>query len=132
MAGEQGGTLAIVSAEGGLFGNLGGRYQNGQPNLDLFLHGHAGEPHRVDRKGSPPVFIARVCLTVLLAIQPGVLASLSETPAFGERGLVARFLFSIPEDLVGTRFYSNRRIAPEARAAYHAVVKSIAALPSAR
>ena len=131
MAGEQGGTLAIVSAEGGLFGNLGGRYQNGQPNLDLFLHGHAGEPHRVDRKGSPPVFIARVCLTVLLAIQPGVLAALSETPAFGERGLIARFLFSIPEDLVGTRFYSNRRIDSAARFAYHAAIKSIAALPSA-
>jgi len=131
MAGEQGGTLAIVSAEGGLFGNLGGRYQNGQPNLDLFLHGHAGEPHRVDRKGSPPVFIARVCLTVLLAIQPGVLAALSDTPAFGERGLVARFLFSIPEDLVGTRFYSNRRIDAEARYAYHAAVKSIVGLPLA-
>lgn len=131
MAGEQGGTLAIVSAEGGLFGNLGGRYQNGQPNLDLFLHGHAGEPHRVDRKGSPPVFIARTCLTVLLAIQPGVLAALSETPAFGERGLVARFLFSIPEDLVGTRFYSNRRIDPAARNAYHAAIKAIVGLPPA-
>ena len=131
LASEQGGTLAIVSAEGGLFGNLAGRYQNGQPNLDFFLHGHAGEGHRVDRKGSPPVDIPRVCLSVLLAIQPGVLASLSETAAFGERGLIARFLFSIPEDLVGTRFYTNRRIDPFARTAYHAAVKTIAFLPSA-
>jgi len=132
LTAEQGGALALVSAEGGLFGILAGRYtKGGIPNLDLFLKGHAGESVRIDRKGSPGLSIPRVCLSLLLAIQPGVLTSLAETPAFGERGLVARFLFSIPDNLVGTRFYSNRRIDERARAAYHAAIRAIIALPIA-
>lgn len=39
---EQGGRLAIISAEGGVFDIIAGRYTNNVPNMDLWLKGHSG------------------------------------------------------------------------------------------
>ncbi len=50
---EQGGRLAVLSAEGGIFSTLAGRYSGGVPSLEVFLKGHAGDLLRVDRKGRP-------------------------------------------------------------------------------
>jgi len=40
---EQGGRLAILSAEGTFFSVIMGRYTNGTPNVELALKGHAGD-----------------------------------------------------------------------------------------
>lgn len=50
---EQGGRLAVLSAEGGIFGTLAGRYTGGIPSFEVFLKGHAGDLLRVDRKSRP-------------------------------------------------------------------------------
>ncbi len=128
---EQRGAMALLSAEGGIFGILAGRYSDGKANLDLFLKGHAGEDVRVDRKSGPPVHIPRACLTMGLAVQPDVLASLSDTPAFRGRGLLGRFLYALPEDLAGTRMYQDRPVAEAARARYARAVRAILSLPDA-
>jgi hypothetical protein len=45
---EQGGRLAVLSAEGGIFATMAGRYSCGVPSLEVFLKGHAGDLLRVD------------------------------------------------------------------------------------
>jgi replicative DNA helicase len=102
---EQKGRLAVLSPEGGVFGQMAGRYSasNGQPNLDVYLKGHSGDMLRVDRKGRAPEYIARPALTVGLAVQPEVLRSLSDQPGFRGRGLLARFFYSLPASRVGGR-----------------------------
>jgi hypothetical protein len=45
----------------------------------------------------------RPCLTIGLAVQPEVLRGLAARPGFRGRGLLARFLYSLPESLVGRR-----------------------------
>jgi len=130
LCAEQGGCMAMFSAEGGIFGILAGRYSDGKANLDLFLKGHAGEDVRVDRKSGPPVHIRRARLSLGLAVQPSLLASLSDTPSFRGRGLLGRFLYALPEDLAGTRIYQNRPIDPAARAAYESCIRSVLALPA--
>ena len=40
---EQAGRLAVLSAEGGIFATLAGRYSAGQPNFEVFLKGHSGD-----------------------------------------------------------------------------------------
>ncbi|GAA4550260.1 DUF3987 domain-containing protein [Pseudonocardia xishanensis] len=47
---EQNGRLAVLSAEGGIFSTLAGRYSSGVPSLEVFLKGHSGDLLRVDRK----------------------------------------------------------------------------------
>ena len=99
---EQKGRIAVLSDEGGVFDLIAGRY-SGMANLDLYLKGHSGSPHRVDRKGRAAEFIERPALTMGLAVQPEVLRMIADRPGFRGRGLLARFLYSIPLSPLGRR-----------------------------
>jgi replicative DNA helicase len=98
------GRIALLSPEGDVFDQMAGRYnQAAGPNLGVYLKGHAGDLLKVDRRGRPPEYIQRPCLTIGLTVQPEVLRGLAGRPGFGGRGLLARFLYSLPESLVGRR-----------------------------
>jgi replicative DNA helicase len=98
------GRIALLSPEGDVFDQMAGRYnQTGGPNLGVYLKGHAGDLLKVDRRGRPPEYVERPCLTIGLTVQPEVLRGLAGRPGFGGRGLLARFLYSLPESLVGRR-----------------------------
>lgn len=100
---EQRGRLAVLSAEGGIFSTIAGRYSSGVPNLEAFLKGHAGDLLRVDRKGRPAEHVESPALTLGLALQPEVLQDIARMPGFRGRGLLARILYSLPENTVGRR-----------------------------
>jgi replicative DNA helicase len=98
------GRIALLSPEGDVFDQMAGRYnQQVGPNLGVYLKGHAGDLLKVDRRGRPPEYVERPCLTIGLAVQPEVLRGLADRPGFRGRGLLARFLYSLPESLVGRR-----------------------------
>jgi replicative DNA helicase len=98
------GRIALLSPEGDVFDQMAGRYsQTAGPNLGVYLKGHSGDLLKVDRRGRPPEYIERPCLTIGLAVQPEVLRGLASRPGFGGRGLLARFLYSVPQSLVGRR-----------------------------
>jgi hypothetical protein len=98
------GRIALLSPEGDVFDQMAGRYnQTAGPNLGVYLKGHAGDLLKVDRRGRPPEYVERPCLTIGLAVQPEVLRGLADRPGFGGRGLLARFLYSLPASLVGRR-----------------------------
>jgi hypothetical protein len=69
----------------------------------VFLKGHAGDLLRVDRKGRPAEHVASPALTLGLALQPEVLTDIARMPGFRGRGLLARMLYSVPENTVGRR-----------------------------
>lgn len=100
---EQGGRIAIVTAEAGLFDTLAGRYSGGIANLDVVLSGHAGDPVRVDRRGRPPEYVPRPALTIGIMAQPQVLQTIGRNPVMSGRGLLARFLYAVPPSRVGRR-----------------------------
>jgi hypothetical protein len=98
------GRIALLSPEGDVFDQMAGRYnQTAGPNLGVYLKGHAGDLLKIDRRGRPPEYVERPCLTIGLAVQPEVLRGLASRPGFGGRGLLARFLYSLPVSLVGRR-----------------------------
>ena len=91
------GRIALLSPEGDVFDQMAGRYnQAAGPNLGVYLKGHAGDLLKVDRRGRPPEYVERPCLTIGLTVQPEVLRGLAGRPGFGGRGLLARFLYSLP------------------------------------
>ncbi|MFC5719879.1 DUF3987 domain-containing protein [Streptomyces gamaensis] len=98
---EQGGRLSVMSAEGGIFDIIAGRY-SGTPNMEVFLKGHAGDWLRVDRR-TRTESIESPALTMGLAVQPDVLEDIGKNRGFDGRGLLARFLYALPESLVGYR-----------------------------
>jgi replicative DNA helicase len=98
------GRISLLSPEGDVFDQMAGRYnQAAGPNLGVYLKGHAGDLLKVDRRGRPPEYVERPCLTIGLAVQPEVLRGLADRPGFQGRGLLARFLYSLPQSLVGRR-----------------------------
>jgi replicative DNA helicase len=97
------GRIALLSPEGDVFDQMAGRYNQTGPNLGVYLKGHAGDLLKVDRRGRPPEYVQRPCLTIGLTVQPQVLQGLAGRPGFRGRGLLARFLYSLPANLVGRR-----------------------------
>lgn len=100
---QQGGRIAALSAEGGLFDSIAGRYSGGNPNMDVFLKAHAGDMIRVNRQSRESQYIESPALTIGLAVQPSVLEDIAKVKGFEGRGLLARFLYALPESMVGRR-----------------------------
>lgn len=103
---EQGGRMAVLSAEGGIFDTMGGRYSSsGKGNFDVYLKSHAGDPLRVDRskKDHEAQIVNNPALSMGLTMQPSVVRGLLDQGEFKGRGLLGRFLYAIPKNLLGSR-----------------------------
>jgi len=125
------GRMAVMSAEGGIFETLAGRYTNGVPNFDVFLKGHAGDPLRIDRKGRPPEFVRSPALTLGMAIQPDVLRGLTGKPGFRGRGLLGRFLYAVPVSPLGSRDVDPPSVSDGVKSRYFACMMRLLELPFA-
>jgi len=99
---EQGERIAVLSDEGGIFNIMGGAYSGGMGSFDVFLQGHAGSAMRVDRAGRL-AHIDRPCLSIGLALQPGILQDTGKARKFRDSGLMARFVYVVPRSTVGVR-----------------------------
>ena len=126
---EQQGVMAIMSTEGGLFETLGGRYSQGIINIDVYLKGYSGDPLRIDRKGRPPEYVPKPTLTLALTVQPDVIRDLAAKPGFRGRGLLARFLFSIPKSMVGYRSNDAPPVPVAVRQGYQRAIRDLLKLP---
>jgi len=124
---DHGGRLAIISAEGGIFDTMAGRYSSGVPILDLWLKGHAGDVLSVDRKGRPAEYVEQPALTLLLTAQPAVLAAIARNRAVRGRGLPARFLYALPDSNIGRRKIGAAPVPDAVTETYVAHVRKLAA-----
>jgi replicative DNA helicase len=122
------GRIALLSPEGDVFDQMAGRYnQTTGPNLGVYLKGHAGDLLKVDRRGRPPEYVQRPCLTIGLTVQPEVLQGLASRPGFRGRGLLARFLYSLPPSLVGRRQAGAPPVPPAIADRYALELQALAA-----
>lgn len=126
---EQGGRIAVMSTEGGLFETLAGRYAEGVLNIDVYLKGYSGDPLRIDRKTRPPEFVRKPALSLCLTVQPDVIHDLAAKRGFRGRGLLARFLYSIPQSMVGYRSNTAPPVPDDVRQRWHRTVKDMLKLP---
>lgn len=121
------GRLAVISAEGGMFGTLAGRYSRGMANLDAWLKGYAGDPIIVDRLGRVGEVIDRPALTVCLTVQNAVLTEVMADKRFRGFGLHARLAIAQPRSMVGHRDPDKAVPVPEhVSAAYAAALTDLA------
>lgn len=122
---RQFGRAAILSDEGGLFGQMIGRYQDGGRNVDVYLKGHAGTTLKVDRVGREPDVIDRPVLTVGLTAQPEVVEQLRGDEHLRGVGVLARFLFALAQRRAGTRKYINRPVAAEVKSVFEGRLRRV-------
>ena len=115
---------AIVSAEGGIFDILSGIYTK-NVNIDVFLKGHSGDTIRVDRIGRASESIVHPTLTMLLAVQPGVLNGMMSNDTFRGRGLTARFLYAMPKSSLGVRSFHTEPIPESTKTEYTKLIRNL-------
>lgn len=127
---ENRGALAMLSAEGGIVGMMAGRYSDRSgPNLDVYLKAHAGDPLRVDRASGRTLHLKHPALTLCLMVQPHVFRELADVQGGRGRGLLGRFLYSLPQPNLGNRAYRSRAINPQVSSRYGALVAAMLAQP---
>ncbi len=128
---EQGERMGVFSSEGGPFEIMKGQYSQKGSNFVLFLKGHSGESCPVDRKGSEdPLLLRAPTLTLGLTVQRQVLTSFAESPELRGKGLLARFLWAVPESNVGWREVDPPPITLDVCNAYARTISTLLDLPA--
>ncbi len=122
---ENNGKLGLFSAEGGIFGIMAGRYSSSTPNLDVYLQGHAGDSLKVNRIGRTTEYIEKPALTIGLAIQPTILENLKHKKFMQDCGLLARFLFAMPEQQKGTAHFETKEISTKNKEYYSNLISCL-------
>lgn len=122
------GKIYVISAEGGIFDIIAGRYSS-KPNLDVFLKGHSGDEIMVDRKGSESLSVSNPALTFVLATQPDLLQEIMGNQTLAGRGLLARVLYSYPTSTVGSRKYSGNPVPKDVAENFRLLIHLLLAVP---
>lgn len=122
---EHAGRGSVLSAEGGLFETLRGRYSNGIPAIDVILKGHDGDFVRVDRMTRDSIILDKPALTLGLCVQPDVVQMLTAHPALRGRGLLGRILYSAPKPMLGARKIRATPVDPMVRARYYRTISML-------
>jgi hypothetical protein len=99
---RQGGRMLQAGAEGTAFEIAKGRYSE-TANFDIYLKGHSGDPLRTGRVSRDRESFDHPALSVALAVQPDVIQGLADQAGMRGRGFLARFQYSLPKSLVGSR-----------------------------
>jgi hypothetical protein len=110
LLGEQNGSLGVISSEATLLHIMAGRH-SGKPNLEVVLQATSGDPIRVDRQSRESISIEHTALSLGLCIQPKLLSAFGQGP-YRDSGLLARFLYVLPEPRVGTRSSEESSVPP--------------------
>jgi hypothetical protein len=129
MLAEQGGRIASMSPEGGVFDLMAGLYSKaGIPQFDVYLKAHAGDDLITDRVSRQSVRVERPALTCAYAVQSVVIGRLAENPAFRGRGLLARFLYAAPRSWIGQRAIAPAPVPDATHEAYRQTVRNLAGI----
>lgn len=125
---DNGERMGIISAEGGIFGMMAGRY-NTNTNIDIFLKGYSGEYYSSIRVGRAETDLTHPYLTIGLMVQPQVIEDIMDNKDFRGKGLLARFLYTVPNTKVGERVYRTKEVSALARKKYEDLCKELLDIP---
>ena len=121
--------IIVASAEADSLDVMLGRYSKKCPNFGIWLVGHSGDHHRVDRRGRAPDHLKRPTLSVGLTVQLEAVRELFSNRQARGRGVIARFLTSAPQSLLGRRKINPKPIPQHLSEHYHLTVHQLLSLP---
>lgn len=123
--------MAIINTEGASFFQiLAGRYStSGETNLDPFLNSFCGDPVTVIRRNNDAIDLKKPALAIGITVQPEVLFKATGNEDFNNRGLIGRFLCSIPKSLVGYRDLQTAENSQIEQQSYEFLIKTLLNLP---
>lgn len=92
--------IGIISAEGGLFSSIKGKYSD-VSSYEVYLAGYSGDRMSTHRLTRDKIELDNPMISIGVFAQPSIIESLPRD--FFDRGLMARFLYSLPKDNRGDR-----------------------------
>jgi hypothetical protein len=119
---RQGGRALQASDEGTAFEIAKGRYSEAA-NFECYLKGHSGGSLRVGRVHREGDRVSQAALSLALCVQPDVISGLAEQATMRGRGFLARFLYALPQSLVGARQVCPRPVPEAVSARYRELVR---------
>ena len=122
---KHGERMGIFSTEAGPFELMAGRYSDKGSNFEIYLKAHAGDAHTVNRISRDPLNLREPLVTLGLTVQPEVIQGLSQRDGFRCRGLLARFLYAMPQTMVGERQSDPEPMPDVAARVYQAALASM-------
>lgn len=122
--------MSIISAEGGIFDILAGRYTgDGVGNIDLYLKAYSHDAFSDDRIGRASVSMRSPSLTLCLSAQPAVIEAIGKHKRFRGKGLLARFLYVFGKPRAGYRDRQKSAIPVLKRQYYNSFIDELMATP---
>ena len=97
------GSSAIIEPEGGFFEGLSRYGTSKSPQVDYLNKTYGGEPFRVDRQGGDSIVAEQPHCVLHFSIQPHLVQAIRNNSDFMGTGFANRFLFSLPQSLIGSR-----------------------------
>lgn len=122
------GRMALISAEGGAFDNITGRYTK-KPNLDVWLKGICGDTIRVDRLNRDPDYIRKPALSMIISAQPNVLGDIMQNGMLDGRGFLARLFYVNVSSHASSQSFQSAPIPAEVKKDYHDLIFSLLDIP---
>jgi hypothetical protein len=127
---EQKERFSLLDTEGAsLFEILAGRYNSSGADLDPFLNSFCGDTVASVRRGNGVKILKKPALAMGLMVQPSVLFKATGNPEFNNRGLIGRFLCSIPHSLIGYRDLQTEVSSDHEQQNYELLIRSLLNLP---
>ena len=123
--------MALLSDEGNIFEIMAGLYNEGKLNIDIFLQAYSGCPTKIMRK-TRKVDLDKPALTFGLAVQPVVIESFDKgsKKGFKGKGALGRFLFCLPESMLGKRTVGDRTIvSADIKSRYESGIRQLLSVP---
>jgi hypothetical protein len=117
--------VSVIAAEGGILDTLGGRYNSGVANLDLYLQSFSGDSVKVNRVNRDDIFLNDPALSLGLLPQPQVIKALGAKAEFTGRGFMGRPLYFIPKSNLGNRTLDTEPIPEQTKKNYIQTVNTL-------
>ena len=119
---ENEGKISILTSEGDLFE----RFKNkniDQIKYDVYLKPYSGDSLRTDRQTRDTQMIEKPIMTICVTAQPSVVKKLP-SPVH-DRGLIARFFLSVPNDNLGHRDSRSPEVPAEVIQSYTSLIRKL-------
>lgn len=97
------GSSSIIEPEGGFFEGLSRYGNNKSAQVDYLNKSFGGESFRVDRQSGDSIIAEQPHCVLHFSIQPHLVLAIRSNADFMGTGFANRFLFSLPQSLIGNR-----------------------------
>lgn len=119
------GSNSIIEPEGGFFEGLSRYGNNKSAQVDYLNKSYGGEAFRVDRQSGESIYVEQPHCVLHFSIQPHLITAISNNPDFMGTGFANRFLYCLPQSLIGQRGQESPPVAEHLLQSWQMIVEAL-------